>query len=402
MSARSRRGVHPSFPVSEDYRRSANITVVRVNHRALERLLIHNYNCGKNAIFIWGGIGIGKSTTVRRTSQKLASLTRREFIDWNRANGCLKKKVIEDPGEYFVFIDIRLSQYDPSDLKGLPDLRSEFVTWRPPMWFYILTLPQSAGILFLDELNHAPPMIQSAAFQLILDRCLGEYSLSDGVMVVAAGNRPEDSTAVFKMSKALENRFLHVELKAPTFEEWEKWALENDIDPRIIAFLRLKPDLLYVENGSGPAYPTPRAWEFASNLIKGVEDPDDVEMYVASAVGFGAAREFREFLRFSQIRIEEILENPEILNESRYRRMDVRAVIAYSLGSYFKMHKTRDVLRKIIRVLRYFNPEFRMVVIKHLKIVDEGMLEEEAMGNPELVRMLELLNEAMEGDGYEG
>ena len=69
-------------------------------------------------------------------------------------------------------VDIRLSQLDPVDLRGIPSVDGDMTKWMPPVFF-----PRdenSQGILFLDELNSAPPTVQSAIYQLILDRAIGE------------------------------------------------------------------------------------------------------------------------------------------------------------------------------------------------------------------------------------
>src|SRR5262249_32963515 len=70
--------------------------------------------------------------------------------------------------------DIRALLLDPVDLRGLPfverDGRSKGAT--PDF------LPQDVeGILFLDELNASPAMVQASCYQLVLDRKLGEYTL---------------------------------------------------------------------------------------------------------------------------------------------------------------------------------------------------------------------------------
>jgi MoxR-like ATPase len=65
--------------------------------------------------------------------------------------------------------DVRALLLDPVDLRGLPflgpDGRSK---WATPDF-----LPQGgSGILFLDELNAAPAMVQASCYQLVLDRQL--------------------------------------------------------------------------------------------------------------------------------------------------------------------------------------------------------------------------------------
>ena len=102
-----------------------------------------------------------------------------------------------------------------------------------------------AGILFLDELNAAPPLVQAACYQLVLDRALGECRLPDGWTVFAAGNREGDSTVTSRMSSALANRFVHLSFE-PDLDDWSRWAMgQADLRPEVVAFLRWRPDLLH-------------------------------------------------------------------------------------------------------------------------------------------------------------
>ena len=112
--------------------------------------------------FLWGAPGIGKSSIVKQIADSLN----------------------------IGFIDLRLALMDPTDLKGIPfyDKESHSALWAPPAF-----LPRDGtGILFLDELNSAPPSVQASAYQLILDRKVGEYELPDGWAIVSAGNRESD------------------------------------------------------------------------------------------------------------------------------------------------------------------------------------------------------------------
>ena len=130
------------------------------------------------SVMIWGAPGIGKSHTV-------ADVAKSAKID---------------------LIDLRISQLAPTDLRGLPvaDHEARTSRWYPPEF-----LPRSgSGILFLDELNMAPPAIQGIAQQLVLDRKVGSYTLPEGWHVWAAGNRSEDGASVFSMPSALQNRFI--------------------------------------------------------------------------------------------------------------------------------------------------------------------------------------------------
>lgn len=212
---------------------------------------------------IWGPPGIGKSSIVAQIAKE-AELQ---------------------------FTDLRLSQLAPTDLRGLPvpvppkagDTNGTS-TWYPPEF-----LPrQGKGILFLDELNMAPPAMQGVAQQLILDRRVGSYTVPDGWFLWAAGNRKEDRASVFEMPAPLANRFLHLNLEAD-YESFKNYALERNVSEQVIAFLGFRPTLLHKLDHKTPAWPSPRTWELASRLHL-------ANLPVYAAVGEGAASEFQAYL----------------------------------------------------------------------------------------------------------
>jgi len=206
---------------------------------------------------IWGAPGIGKSSIVAQTAQE-------NNID---------------------FVDVRLSQLAPTDLRGLPVAEDGISKWYPPEF-----LPrEGAGILFLDELNMAPPALQGVAQQLILDRRVGSYDVPQNWWVWAAGNRKEDKAAVFDMPTPLANRFLHLQVE-PDFESFKAYALEKGVHEQIIAFLSFRPNLLHKLESQQPAWCSPRSWVMASTLR-------DAGLDIASAIGREAAAEFAAYVK---------------------------------------------------------------------------------------------------------
>lgn len=211
----------------------------------------------KTSVMMWGAPGIGKSSIVN--------------------------KVAKD-NEMDV-IDVRLSQLAPTDLRGLPYVKDGVAHFAPPNF-----LPQTgSGILFLDEVNLAPPAIQNVAMQLVLDRRVGDYTVPDSWYIVAAGNRVEDRAAVSQMPAPLTNRFLHFTVEAD-LASWKEYALTTGVKEEVISFLNFRPNLLHNFNKNAIAWPSPRSWDFASDLLK-------IGMPVDPAVGEGAAAEFNSFVK---------------------------------------------------------------------------------------------------------
>jgi MoxR-like ATPase len=215
----------------------------------------------KTSLMIWGPPGIGKSSIVQQTAEA------------------------HDVG----FIDLRLSQLAPTDLRGLPVAKATSKTSGLSRWYPPEFLPRRGhGILFLDEINLAPPTMQGMAQQLILDRRVGSYEVPPGWFIWAAGNRSEDRAAVFDMPAPLANRFLHLDVGAD-LDSFKSFALARGVHEHVIAFLLFRPTLLHKLDPQQPAWPSPRSWVMASQLHQ-------VSMDVAPAVGAATATEFNAYV----------------------------------------------------------------------------------------------------------
>lgn len=297
-----------------------------VDHATL-RTVLDGYRDADVPLLIRGATGIGKSRMVRRDAGRYASARNRTFVAWNELSREEKRAVADAPGEYHAFVDVRLAQVDPTDLRGLPDLDGSATTWHPPLWVDALASSAASGTVFLDELNLAPRAVQNAAYQVVLDRQVGEHALGGDVWVVAAGNRQGDEANVRRLPAPLRDRFGQVELREPTGGRdgtWTEWALENGLDSRVISFIGSPVGAGHVhgfERGK-EAFATPRSWERVSDLIDGVGDPDRIERLAAPVVGSGPAVEFAGFLR-SRESLDAVVENPAAIRslESRSARI---------------------------------------------------------------------------------
>jgi len=210
----------------------------------LEKEFLSTSQSHHTPVMLWGPPGIGKSQIVSQVA----------------ANNDVP------------VIDIRLSQIEPSDLRGIPFRSEDKVIWAVPDMLPNKKSHGEKGILFLDEINTAPPSVSAAAYQLILDRKLGNYELPDHWAIFAAGNRQGDRGVTYTMPAPLANRFSHFEIDTH-LDDWVAWAYQQNIDERIIAFLRFRPELLFDFDASiNPvAFPTPRSWEYAHRALKKFE-----------------------------------------------------------------------------------------------------------------------------------
>lgn len=221
-------------------------------------------------VMLWGPPGVGKSQIVAQVAARHA----------------------------VPVVDIRLSQMEPTDLRGIPFRQGASVEWATPS---LLPDPQRhgpQGILFLDEITSAAPTVSAAAYQLILDRRLGDYVVPPGWAIFAAGNRQGDRGVTYSMPAPLANRFAHFSFDVH-LDDWVSWAYQNGIDERLIAFLRFRPALLFdFDPAHNPvAFPSPRSWEFAHRALQkfgGV--PDLLLPALQACVGPSAGIEAKAFL----------------------------------------------------------------------------------------------------------
>lgn len=259
------------------------------------------------------------------------------------------------------FIDMRLVHKDPTDLRGIPIPQDGKAVWLPPS-----DLPvDGRGILFLDELTSAPPLVQASAYQLTFDRQLGEYSLPQGWYIVAAGNRIEDRAVVHRMSSALNNRFIHINFE-PNLGDWTEWALSVRIDPNIISFLHFRPELLFQFNpeSSEKAFASPRTWDFADRVIK-ISGKSILAEVLEGTVGKGATAEFMAFLKVKT----ELPDLKQIFNGENFvpDRMDLKYALVSALVSRAKGNQ----FERLIQYSGCLPEEFAVLLVTMLLSRDE-------------------------------
>lgn len=240
-------------------------------------------NGGKRApLFIWGPPGIGKSMLFEQE--------------------CKKRNLL--------LIDVRLTQMEPTDLRGIPVpvaktivkavddfvegktessdtiMETQNVEMVEVRWAIPGFLPQintvdgkwdgwhnghkyDGFVILLDELPNAPQSVQAGSYQLVLDGKLGEYTVPSNGVIFAAGNRQSDKGGTYKMPMPLVNRFIHLEMEA-NFKEWQQYAMANGINAKVIGYLSANPGALTEDMNDGGdftyGFRSPRAWERASDI----------------------------------------------------------------------------------------------------------------------------------------
>jgi len=311
--------------------------------------LLHALSDAQVPAFLWGPPGIGKSDIVK------------EFAD--------------DIGAELLIL--KASEIRPEELLGLPGLREGgFTTYHPLLPLHRLTEDWSAAnpgeprrptVLFLDEMNCAPPDLLASYQYLLLERTvggLGGQKLRGDVTIVAAGNRTSDGAFVHSLSTPLASRVVHLHLQ-PSFEDWRDWARRNRVRPTILAFLERRRSCFHDFDPSrrNETFGCPRTWAMLSDVLAEVEGtPDAVrQAVIVGTVGPGAGTEYLAFERtaMSAPTAEEIRETPDrVLTFPG--RPDVAMAALENLLSAIRAEPDRFVDPGLIYISR-MAPEYRAI-----------------------------------------
>lgn len=281
--------------------------------------------------FVKGGVGVGKSQIAFQATQALK-------ID---------------------FTDVRVSQMDPTDIKGFPspDAAKNLMHWLPADF-----LPRKGrGLLFFDELNSAPTAVQAACYQLFLDRKVGNYTLPQGWTVGAAGNRAGDRSIVNKVAAALNNRMVHIDFEVD-LDDFVAHGMAMGMSPENIAFLRFKSNLLHsFDAASNPdAFPTPRSWFVVDKIMKHKMAQADEYALIQGTIGAPAAAEHAAFMRV----IKELPSPDEIKVAPDTTVVPKSPATLHALTTSLAMATNRQTFPRFMQYVKRMEKEWQVVFIR--------------------------------------
>ncbi|WP_029232421.1 AAA family ATPase [Butyrivibrio sp. VCB2006] len=308
------------------------------------------------------------------------------------APGVGKSQIIRQIGKKYGYkvIDIRLAQMSEVEIGGLiyPNEDRTKTKWLSPE---ILPDEERDGkytILLLDEITSCPKRVQVAAYQLILDRRVGQYTLPDGCVVVALGNREDDDGVYIRLAGPLADRF-EIHYIDVDFNSWKyDFAIPFGIHNYIVDYLSFKPAALHNQSESSDemVFATPRSWERVSDILK-IDDNLNNPVVCHKIIGNVGESEGTQFIRYVKnhsglVSVEEFLagkdidEKPEMVSTLVNSLMD-KVNFVRNKQSFEELDAgQKEILSKIIGSLfRFKSAEYTIMGIKQLMELNRPVIK---------------------------
>lgn len=363
-----------------------------VNLTQLQRILPVYFDM-KLPLYLWGKPSSGKTSMIRQFAMGIAKSMNLEYSE-------------KEFGEkYFTLKVIPLSQFDASDLRGMPvitEIEGKKVTEFIPG----SDLPRNGqGIIFLDEFNLADDLVRAAAYQLVLEGKISNLNLPKGFWRVAASNSEQDYSDVNTTGLALLRRFNHLNV-TPTVEEINSYFLSQNGHPSVIAYLNTYPNDLFPSSWDqkllrNKANPFPSGWETISFMMNKVFDKKgfkkgDINNLVSSAVGDEVGVKFMAYLDiYKTVNIDDILEKPKeafkkIKNSDS--SLSLEHSIISSLASMWINNSKKVTPKKLGAVMGFLDAERQVLLIKLCFKKRSEKLIAEPLIRPILAKIGEIFN----------
>lgn len=280
-------------------------------------------------------------------------------------------------------IDIRLSQSDPTDLLGFPSINIERTkaSYVPMNTFPIegdeIPLGYKGWLILMDEFNSAPRSVVAAAYKIILERQIGEFNLHKNVAIVAAGNLATDRAIVNDIGNAMKSRLIHFEIEIDP-KHWIKWAIQADIDYRIIAYIGFSPDRLlnFDPEHDDYTFECPRTWEFMSDIIKRWKEiPVNKLPILTGTIGEGGGRQFYGYCQV----FKELPTLASIISNYNTISIPSEPSTKYAISGLISSSADRGNIDPLMKFVSRLPIEFQVITVRGILIRNKALLSTEGV-----------------------
>lgn len=168
-------------------------------------------------------------------------------------------------------------------------------------------------LLTLDEFTKAMEPVKNQLHPTIWERRLGDQTFHPDSIIILTGNLTSDGVGDTIKGHTL-NRITRIEIAKPTADEWLMWAVDNGINPVVMAWVKQFPHCLasYTDGGEDDnpyiynpkkfqlSYVSPRSLELASRIVDKRDQFDSASLIAALAgtIGEAAARDMEAFIAY--------------------------------------------------------------------------------------------------------
>lgn len=299
----------------------------------------------------------------------------------------LVKELSNNRNEVLVTIDANLLK--EGEIGGLPIVEKGRTIYAT---HYKLTQIQNAiennksVILFIDELNRCEHAVQQELMNLILNREINGFNLSNEVNIIAAMNPSnkydsfQDSDyQVVDMDSAQEDRFVWIEIESD-IKQWIRWAMNIEIHPHVIEFLSTFPEYLHTPNSNETIKATPRSWDRVAKAYKvylknkSSYSLDSFYNVVKGNVGTAIATDFLNFIKNIKrplINVEELFQYDVLPFELRERAEKESSSRLYILAknslNYLEENNNENKIKIFGQLLLSYPKDLRLGIMKEIK-----------------------------------
>ena len=352
---------------------------------------------------ILGAPGIGKTVVVHDYGKARAKELGREFKIWHQLTGGEKISLFTDPEareKTYLIYDNRAASNDTTDDKGIPNIANgEYLEWLPNMAYLVLSMPETRGILFNDELTLAPTLVQNSMYKMVHDHAVGDISFNPHIFIVCAGNRVQDKAFVQETPLPLKTRMIHFWLVEATPEAQQEYFVEIGIDKRVVGFFGAHPNLYFHYKDKSEEFTacTPRTIEFLSELLQDndLKYPEDKEAITDLACGAISSYVGYMFVKFLQhtrkIDLDKYMNHPEMVSE--LTSLDEQYGLLVLLADRFKrVEKADEFLKSVMKIFVNLQEEIGTLMLRMIKKENAEKFIDAARTVPEVIEIMRYIS----------